>query len=516
VKLRQILPTTSNMSPVIVHSDCARALYNAFLRQIQWMRPQQISNYCDGYVIAYHDFCDQLFINEIEPLLRDFTYNVEAWINHLKDFKHQLEVIPFYQKYQQGILEEPEWFDNTYTLICKLEKQACDVIDNKVVIPKTRAISACPHNVKWIMGPIILRLEEIIGKNFKGYKFNYQGQQLKTWQEIEEYYDHCFNVKQLTVSQDIDGSRWDTTQYVHMKYLTFKIYDYLAENNLIYHVTPKLFQHISTQRYRKLVAKLFTDKKTLVIGRANIDSTTFSGSPDTTFMNTLTNASVGRFIFEDPLNLNIQPEDYEIFTSGDDYGSFTTPEIAQKFTKVAKNVWDALALVPKYIHNGSYTDISFCSTNVIQYYEDGIFKHKIVRQVNRMNPLSHYSVKAINYTQAEMKFYYQQLATGVRNWALDMPFYSDYANAFQHYSDIIKLPPTEPKEGRKKITLPTNWHIKYDINDFEFNKYNFRKSHRQPPPQVVYDFLLEKFGWNQQEVDLYKTKLIQPTNYLPS
>ena len=110
-----------------------------------------------------------------------------------------------------------------------------------------------------------------------------------------------------------------------MKYLTFKIYEYLSDNDYIYHVTPQLFKHISTQRYRKLVAKLFYDKKTIVIGRANIDATTFSGSPDTTFMNTLTNASVGRFIFEDKNNLNLQPEDYEIFTSGDDYGSFTTP-----------------------------------------------------------------------------------------------------------------------------------------------------------------------------------------------
>jgi len=504
-RMKKILPTTDNQDNVIVHAKCPRNLYTSFLRQLQGKRPETISKICDKEIFDYHEYCDKLFEEEILPLISDFDYKIEPWLNHLKDYNHQKEIEPFYKEYLTGIRTKIEWYNTTYTLFTKEEKQV--VTDGK--IPKCRAISACPPNIKWIMGPIVIKLEQIFGSKLKGYKYNNKGRQLKTNEEIERYYDECYS-RGLTQSQDLDGSRWDTTQYYHMKYLVNKIYNWLANNGKVHHVTPELFIHVSTARYRNLVAKYFEDGKTRILAKAKIDSTTFSGSPDTTFTNTVANASVGRYVFD---KAGIESEQFEIFTSGDDYGSLTDLDTAEKLEPIVKDVWSKLGLVLKYYHTGSYETITFCSTNVIQYKEDDTIKHKIVRQIDRMNPLSHWSMKALHYSPSELKYYYDSLYKGVKNWAHDMPFYGDYAKAFKLLHDRIPGPPAEAKLGKPKVYYPTT--TTYDESNFEKNKEKWRISNRIPPEHEVYRFIQEKTQMSYMDIREYQYKLVHESNYLP-
>jgi hypothetical protein len=469
------------------------------------MRQENIDDMCQDEIQKYHKYCDKLFDEDIQPLINNFTYEIEPWLNHLKDYKHQQEMLPYYDAYKKNIFSQDDWYNTTYTLFTKEEKQV--VIDGK--IPKCRAISACPPNIKWIMGPVIIKLEQILGNHFKGYKFNHQGKQIKTNLEIEDYYDKCYK-RGLTQSQDLDGSRWDTTQYYHMKYLINKIYNWLADNNKIHHVKPELFTHVSTARYRNLIAKYFDNGRTRVLAKARVDSTTFSGSPDTTFANTITNASIGRYVFD---KLGVNNDEYELFTAGDDYGSLTTLELAQRMEPVVKEVWKKLGLVLKYFHNGNYETITFCSTNVIQYQEEGLTKHKIVRQIDRMNPLSHWSIKALHYSKPELKYYYDSLYKGVDNWAHGMPFYGSYALAFKQMRDNLKCEIAEPKIGKAKIRFPTS--IIYDEADFEKNKELWRMSNRKPPDIEVYRFVQEKTNMSYMSIREYEYKLIEETNYLP-
>ena len=130
---KYILPTTENAQHVISYPGCARVLFTAFMRQLRapTRQPNPIM------IEKYHKFCDKFFEEKIEPLLTNFTYSVEAWMNHLKTYNKQHEVLEFYNRYKKGELYHYSYADAenfVYTLFAKKEKQI--VTDKK---PKCRA-----------------------------------------------------------------------------------------------------------------------------------------------------------------------------------------------------------------------------------------------------------------------------------------------------------------------------------------------------------------------------------------
>lgn len=290
-----ILPKPNQ--PVVVYNNCARTLMAAFSRQIRKVPahdPQIMSN--------YHKWCDQHFEQNILPLLTDFEYNFGDWFNHLTTYNKQREIVDYIT---HEIIDEESYklikntFGNidhtktkklqylTYELFCKREKQ---LIDDKM--PKNRAISACPPNVKFVMGPVVWKLEQVFKQRYHGYgqhdKVN--NKQANNWEEVAELYERRHK-DGLIYTGDADGSAWDTTQTVEMRYLVNKIYKWLAQNGKIHHVDPTVFEHVATARHRKLVAYLYNPGKT-IYAEATVDQTVFSGNPDTTFGNTVTMASV--------------------------------------------------------------------------------------------------------------------------------------------------------------------------------------------------------------------------------
>lgn len=511
-KAKKILPIAGDdlEHQICVYPQCPRVLFTAFMRQLRQLE----KTFNPTTVKAYHKHCDYLFKNKILPLLIDFNYDIDEWMTHITTYNKQLEVLPFYNALKEfGKKFDTEWLKNNYSMFAKAEKQKKEAKK----MAKCRAISAAPPNVKWITGPIVYALEKIF-ESFDGYKVNNYDNNLhsisaaKTWQEQELSLDLLYK-KGLDLSIDIDGSAWDSTQTYHMKYLINLIYNWLADNNKITHVDTELFRQIATDRYRKLTAKAYVDNKTVTIFSAIVDGTTFSGSMDTTFANTLTNLSVAEFCRK---QAGLRSTQWKHSCSGDDYKGhissehFTTLPIQQIIT----DTWEGLGLLPKYVLVGPYTNITFCSTNVIQYTENGERLHKIVRQPDRLYPLTHYSIEALSYSTGQLKTYYQDLAKGMSHWATGLPWFEDYITAFKHYDTTLHCKAEQIGiKGKSKMRFG-DYSVTKNTN-YEIEQHKQRTSNRLPPQHAVYEFLLEKYQITRSDVKQHKHDLIFEKFYDP-
>lgn len=522
-----ILPKPNQ--PVVVYNNCAKTLMAAFSRQIRKVPPHQQQE-----MERYHKWCDAHFEQNILPILAKFEYNFGDWFNHLTTYNKQREIVDYIT---QDTIDKDSYdlikanFKNinstrtkklqylTYELFCKREKQ---IIEDKM--PKNRAISACPPNVKFVMGPVIWQLEKMFKQQYHGYGQHdrVNNRQANNWEEVAELYERRYR-DGLIYTGDADGSAWDTTQTTEMRYLVNKVYKWLAQNGKIHHVDPTVFEYVATAKHRKLVAYLYNPGK-VIYAEATVDQTVFSGNPDTTFGNTLTMASVNHYTLQ---TAGYYPHEYEIDNKGDDcaqYLSSIKPGLGEHYNKI----WTGLGLMLKYHNIGSYHDITFCSTNVIPYKKNNAQKFRIVRQVNRMNPLSHYSQKALSYTPAELKQYLTDQAIAMQNWANGLPFYSTYINTYKIAAESIKCnKPTLPKIGKKKITLPN--YLKSDRRYDHYIHYGrdyaeaivTRTDNREPPDaKYVYKFLLEKYNMSQydirqNEIWMYTEKSYDRNDYIP-
>ncbi len=508
VVLRKLLPTNEFMNDVTCYPSCPRILFTAFMRQLR--QPVNAPNQDTGTIQRYTQFCQKFFLNKIEPLLQNFTYHIEAWINHLETYNKQIEVMPYYLAFKRGIKSGHSWYDDTYTLFAKKEKQIVEVEGSNVKMPKCRAISSCPPNLKWILGPITIALEKLLHGKLHGYKMRINGEPAKTWQQQEETYNMKYS-EGMQTNIDIDGSAWDSTQVTHMKTLPRLIYNYLADNDLVKHVDVDLFTNIVNKQNRRLVAKSYINKRTVNIFSAIVDETMFSGSPGTTLENTVANLSVTHFIMEE---LNIPEDAYELSCSGDDTQLLIKHEYLK--TDIQQRImqyWQQLGLMPKYVKVGGYDTITYCSTNVIPYKdkETRQQKFKIVRALNRMNPLGHWTTECNNYSAQNLKHYYIQLAKGYEYWANNMPFYSSYQKAYSMVADRIHGSPIEAKPGKAKLNLPTLEHYEADN---EKTKYMNRKSTSTPDEQSVLNFLLDHYGYSKSDIQEIEYQLLNNNTFI--
>lgn len=493
--IKQILEVPQDTPPVICYPQCPRALFTSAMRQTR----DSALNVDPDIVKEYHASCLKQ-LDEMDDIFRNFEYNVEEFMDHLGSLPKQLEVLEYYIDFKEnGTKYRPQWENNDYTLFAKKEKQLVTLDDSgNLKYPKCRAISACPSNVKWIMGPVILALEKAFA-NYPGYKIPYYDKDFKatrpakTWYEQEDVYKLLFD-KGLVNSCDIDGSAWDSTMVTHMKFILFEAYRRLVKYGKIHHVDPELFLKIATQNTRKLIVKSFIDGKTRIIMNMSIDATTFSGSMDTTFGNTLINLSVAYFVRE---TLGLQWHEMPSFNAGDDHASFFSNEhLHLPIEDVTRRIWTGLGLVPKHINIGDFTTVTFCSTNLIPYQHDKSTHFKIVRQISKLFPLSHYSVKAMALSSGQMKTYYNEMAIGNEAWDVGMPFYSLYSKAYREMATRIDQPPLPiANPGKPKMYFGST---KKQSITFEEEIRKQRQSSRKPPDETVLNYLLLTHGINSE------------------
>jgi hypothetical protein len=483
IQLKKLLNVATNNAPVICYQSCPRVLFTAFLRQLR--DSADISPVQPDIKQGYVQYCNDFFNTEIEPLLRDFTYDVDDWMDHITTLNKQLEVLEFYNDYTAG-KRRLDKCTTGYTLFAKKEKQILTFEQNgKLKYPKCRAISACPPVVKWVGGPVVLALEKLFHGKLNGYKIGHNGKPMKNWVDIEEMTAGHLN-QGFDKVIDIDGSAWDSTQKHHMRTLPHIIYNWLVDNGKIHHVDGEQFRLVMTERHRNLTAKAFILGKSYVVFRALIDSTTFSGSPNTTFDNTIANLVTNHYtLYLYGWNF----DDYKLACNGDDT-DIKALRVPPDLRNHIDFVWRGLGLIPKMINIGDISISSYCSTHTLAWQEYGRYKCKIVRQLDRMNPLAHWSESALHLSKGQLKQYYLDLKQSYEYWTAEMPIYHDYAIAFKEMADRIPDEPKPMTSGKPKMRFGNK---PIELPDYD-EKGLFRKSPAKPPDYVVKDFLLQKYG----------------------
>lgn len=515
---KQILPIGANTKKIIVYNSCLRTLFAAYKRQLK-----QVPSPEESTVQRFQKYCDRYFDTYLEPHLKTFDYSFGAWFNHNPAKKQMdiLKVLPIemleslkktstiphdlLDKFKETApayetLTEEELI--TYGLFCKREKQEDG--------GKNRAIANISTLVKYIMGSICWKLEEIFTLHAPGYCGN------KSWEKLEDWLDQEYAQGFTTVLQG-DGSGFDLSQHVEMKYIDRKIYNYLVENSKVKHVDSRIFQLAATTLFKKLDAKIFERSGTTRLASAEILGTVFSGSSDTTLMNTLRMSLYNMFTLEcNSQKQLIYGEDFVHLAKGDDFmvlvrdPTLHYDEIYSEFWVSKKAADDrglcfrgyGLGQILKFLLIGGFETIDFCSTTVIPYCNHTRFK--MARKVDRMISLGHFSRAALTMKPGELKQYYLDLAQSIRTSMPNMPFYSQYAAAMEFHASLIPSTSKRVGSGLQRYHIFTeNEQVVEDISSWDskileygysiFQRLKYNKSAKQIPASDVYDHLLNHY-----------------------
>jgi len=483
---------------VMVWNNCARTLFACVKRQcmeVPLPEPKAI-----GEFITY---AREIINEELGPHLSDFDYSYSQWYNHLS-YKNQIKM-DFEYDHEQAAKA------STYGFFCKREVQLTEsqlwsIELQDVELPKSRAIAGPSDQDKYIMGPVTWALESVFTENLFGYCGN------KNWEELEAQLCEYAKEGYLFTIQG-DGSGWDRTQSHELKEIDRIIYELIKQT--IHHVDPEDFIMKSTTEYRKLQGNIFSNGLMKLI-TAYVSATTFSGSTDTTLMNTTRLALVIRYIMHkagiDDYKLFVKGDDFLILTKSD-YRSIVEPFFWELFSRKGANLNKpyGLGLILKFLTFGDLEDIDFCSTNVI--YNPTTGRVKIVRQLPRIKQLTPWSRKALAYSNQELKHYIREQGIAMKSWAHDMPFYGQYADYLIWYAgddvkDINitgKARRTKPWDGHKLRTMRDITHTKYG-RDHDYGVL-LRTSKNTIDQESVYRFIWEKYKMSKNDIESYFERL---------
>jgi len=493
---RRILPVGINTTPVIVYNNCARTLYAAYRRQLKLVPKtdpivgDKLRQFMDNY---YNKYCDEH--------IKNFDYSYSQWYNSMVRSK-------------QDSIDQINLADILkvkYGLFCKREKQEMG--------GKNRAISSICQCTKYVMGPVVWALEEVADVHFPGYCGK------MSWEQLETFYEETYAAGFTHVVQG-DGSGFDLTQNNSVKYIDRKIYSKIADYGKVHHVEGDVFKDVSNRLKRKMEAQLYTKTSgTLKQSTAMVDGTVFSGSSDTTMMNTLRMSIYIMFTMEQA-GLEYG-KDYVHKCKGDDFVIFTKElhDFDTMFYKYwCKPIKDAntydyspygIGQILKFLKVSGYDGIDFCSTTVIPY---GDGKFKIVRKPERVNPMSHYSRMALSMSSAELKQYYLDLADSMETSCGKIPYYNDYTIAFRHHASLITAEPIRRKNGKGRKIMPCDGHRqighnnddKFDAYDQDFRRVvNERKSSRVVPNEVVLNYFNDKYHLTSFDLENHAKMLLK-------
>lgn len=411
VGLIQIGPTFRSAPRLSFYHNCPLCLFAALKRQCICSPPPD--------PVALQRL--QLYIKRvIEPeiieLLKDFEYYYNTWYNHLTA-NQQDEVEPCHY------MTDNELFTRFVKNFCKGEKQ----LNDSPIPPKNRCICAFCVTHKFVTGPVVYSLEQYF-KKFKGYGGG------KNWQETAELFNQWRELDYKPIQSDMSGL--DRSVSVELKRLIFHLV-YKEIRHKIHHVTPEIFdRHVFTDT-TSVFTGYFTKDGYVDMGRVAITGTVFSGSMDTTLMNTLLTTIVNRFVMEELLGLSI--DEYDLTNKGDDNvtavpSTFNHDKIVTAYKSVflfsnqLKNYY-----APLYIRHGfgltlkfcsisfDLCDIDYCSTNT--FYCEQCSSHRITRKLDRFIYLTPWSNSALNLSPNQQLAYMQNLHDSNNKWMKNLPIF---------------------------------------------------------------------------------------------
>jgi hypothetical protein len=368
-------PYTELKEPFL-YNPCAKNNY------LSMRRLAAVNNKPDPKILRqFKHYVDGILKTEIYPMIDQyFQYDVNQWFNHLNAAKQDqvAQFIPGSDRYIPYSL--PEEIDTNYENFVKTEKQLGSINE----WPKTRAICSPTSALKYLMGPPVLALEKLFKKKFLGYRVPL------TWDEQEKELMNDY-MEGFTQQLSGDASGYDNSRTIELKRIVdFPIYRYLQEKGMITHVSKQQWEAVFKE-YRKVKMVVRINKRMVNLGSMSILGRTFSGSPDTTFMNTITMALVIRFIHEHLLKMN--PLEYKPWTKGDDFA--VRYQIGADLEKIKKAYYQVFALktkgyqqgethglglTAKFLQQGGIENMEFCSQEF--FWNRGAIK--IVRIIERV------------------------------------------------------------------------------------------------------------------------------------
>lgn len=409
---------------VILYRTCKRTIFAAAKRQIK-SAPTPDEHVANDFIQFGKDIIDKY----LGPYLDNFGYSFNQWYNHLNSSKQKnmrkiedkMQEFPEFNK----IMENPTHYKEYWKLfhyegICKKELQGRD--------GKPRMVCSIPDIMKYVMGPVCWKLEEIFTDHLPCYC---GGMNLTEMQDkINHYIDDGF-----TLVAEGDGSAFDNTQDVMLKELDRYIYNKIADK--IYHVDKELFLYCANSYYKIMdiitVDPIKKRRKTLMTYA--ILGTVFSGDCDTTLMNTMRMGLYNWYTnYKNGLKFY---HDYICFSKGDDFTimyhfNYDTELGRDMIKKAYKKYWLAknkpkdptgpeydnrrygLGQILKFIEFGKPDCIKFCSLRA--WYLDSNSEHiYLTRNPAKFYDLGMYSrkLRTKNWQEARVFILEQAVALSV-------------------------------------------------------------------------------------------------------
>lgn len=426
----QILPPLQNYTNIMVYHTCLVNAYLATSRQFK-----KCQEYDNDIMMKFHRFCDKIFDNEIEPLLSELKISYTNWYNHLTA-SQQREI----DNIDHNKLRVGEKY--YHFVFCKKEKQIIET----GALPKNRCICGPCGEYKYIMGPVVYKLEQVFKRKFKGYMSGC------SWQDIEKFTTTAIR-NGYTHSVISDVSQFDASARKENRYLEEKIYRYITRNVYIPHVDPEVFQYTATMENMYLQVYDFTNGSKRFYARISAKRIRCSGDPQTSFGNTLLNVCYNRFVWEEILGA--KNDDYLLKVSGDDgevmhLGNFQQKIIDDAYYKIyvkkRKTQAHGLGLIAKYIKHVDSSQSDFCSTMSFWCSQCGF---KMVRDIKRFFHLMPYSLKMGTMSRRNQMAYEKALWEANRKWIGDLPILKQY-NDLLYHSTTYPIPST----GLEKKIIP--------------------------------------------------------------
>lgn len=448
--LQQIMPKHRLAPKLCYYHNCPANLYAALKRQcLSTPSPNSF------FLKKFKKWFDVVIQPEISELLKDFDYSFNVWFNHLT-YKQQKEIEPF-------MVGNPDYISlqkRFASIFCKAEKQLCE--NNK--LPKNRCISALCAAHKYCMGPIVYALEQYFVK-FKGYGGG------KSWPQLANKYLQWDQAEYKAVQSDFSG--YDRTVSAELKEIVFfSIYKLIEPH--VKHIDTNTYARHAYSNITTIYAEYFGKNMRNNLGSATIKGQVFSGSMDTTLMNTILTTVLMRYTIEEVLK--IPNHDYDLINKGDDSVVLLPHNIpndnivnAYKHTFVfqdnSKNdyinhfVQHGSGLQLKFLSIGQIDDIDFCSTQTFKCKKCN--NYKITRKLDRFVSLTPWSRTIIDLKPEQQLAYKQNLYEANCCWMKGLPI-------FEQLNQYLKTGVKADYNlvGKQKKTLPltqieTSWYFKY-------------------------------------------------------
>lgn len=464
----QLFSYTEPDRDAIVYNDCKRTIFAAAKRQMKSAPTPDLD--------VLHEFLDfaKAKINElIGDDLAEFGYSFNQWYNHLTHSK-QLDMDevhefihgndPLKEHYQGVEFLNPKLLH--YEAICKVEVQGTD--------GKPRMVCSIPKLIKYVMGPVCWKLEELFAEKIPTYC---GGQNL---QQMQDKINHYIDMGYRVVAEG-DGSAFDNTQDVLLKEIDRFIYNLIADR--VYHVPRELFEHVANAYYKVMDVVQVEGKKKHNIMTYAILGTVFSGDCDTTLMNTLRMGLYNWFTcYKAGLNLG---EEFVCFSKGDDFTVMFKDTVDTDYVKSYYNKYwlskpkpngpsydgcdervAGIGQILKFIEFGPPNTIKFCSLRAWYTSYDGQHIY-LTRDPGKFTTLSKYSRKALHLRDVKLAEYCYDQALALKVSSGGIHYFDEMAKMYYKVGDYYNHE-TQDKGCHnrtckdKRITLPLEVSEEYD------------------------------------------------------